>query len=212
MKIDILTTYEKHPINPYLHQFKYDLVKKHSVTILRSAKEARGGDLLFLISCNEKVSGQVLNNFKHSMVIHASDLPRGRGWSPHVWEIISGAGQITLSLLDAASEVDGGDIYKKVSIEIPRSALWNEINNLLFSAEIELMKFAIENFDNLEKTPQSGSFEATYYKKRSPADSKIDANKSISEQFNLIRVCDPNRFPAFFEFEGITYKLVLEKV
>ena len=212
MKIEILTTDPQHPINPYLKKLKSDLENNHSVSIIRFANEVSEGDFLFLISCNEKVSSKALEKFKYALVLHASDLPKGRGWSPHIWEIIDGAGQITLSLLDAADVLDGGDIYKKVYIDIPRSALFNEINDLLFSAEIQLIKYAIDNFGYLQKTPQRRDIESTYYKKRKPADSRVDPNKSIREQFNLIRICDPDRFPAFFELEGETFKLVLEKL
>jgi len=31
-------------------------------------------------------------------------------------------------------------------------------------------------------------------------------------QFNKIRICDPNRYPAFFVLHGKKYKLMLEKI
>lgn len=37
-----------------------------------------------------------------------------------------------------------------------------------------------------------------------------EPNKSIAEQFNLIRVCDPNRFPAFFEYLGREFNLEIK--
>ena len=76
----------------------------------------------------------------------------------------------------------------------------------------ELINFAIESFDNLQKSPQSSAIAATYYPKRSPKDSEIDPNRPISEQFDLIRVCDPNRFPAFLYHRGEAYKIILEKL
>ena len=212
MRIEILNTDEQHPINPYLRNLKACFEHNHSISIVRSADELSHGELLFLVSCNEIVSEYVLKKFKHAMVLHASDLPEGRGWSPHVWKIIGGAQQITMSLLEAAAEVDSGQVYKKIDVDIPKSALWEEINDLLFNAEIQLIEFAIENFANLKKYPQRSDIEATYYRKRSPADSEIDPYKSISEQFNLIRVCDPKRYPAVFRYQGETYKLVLEKI
>ncbi len=212
MKIEILNTDPNHPINPYLKRLQSNLEKNHSISILRSVQKVTTGDLLFLVSCSQIVDSDVLKNFEHAMVLHASDLPLGRGWSPHIWEIIDGAEQINVSLLDAVAEVDCGDIYRKIKIDIPRSALWDEINDLLFAAEIQLIEFAIENFDNLQKYAQNPDVEATYYPKRKPKDSEIDPNKPISEQFDLIRVCDPNRFPALFHHRGETYRLTLEKL
>ena len=212
MKIEILNTDSSHPINPYLKQLQASLEPNHSVSIIRSPGKVTNGDLLFLVSCGEIVERDITRNFKHAMVLHASDLPKGRGWSPHVWDLLNGADKITVSLLDAAASVDQGDIYKKITVPIPKSALWDEINDLLFDTEIQLIEFAIENFNNLQKHPQSSEIAATYYPKRSPKDSVIDPSKSISEQFDLIRVCDPNRFPALLYHRGETYKIILEKI
>ena len=192
-------------------RLKSTLEQDHSISIIRSMHEATSGDILFLVSCEEIIYKEVLKKFKYAMVIHASDLPKGRGWSPHIWEIIDGAEQITVSLLDAVAEVDCGDIYKKIKIDIPKSFLWEEINDLLFKAEIQLIEFAIDNFDNLQKCSQSADIEPTYYPKRTPKNSEIDPYKSISEQFDLIRICDPNRFPAVFHYRGEVYKVILEK-
>ena len=212
MKIEILNTDPGHPINPYMKKLVEKLEHDHSVSIIRSLKQITNGDLLFLISCNEFVDRKATERFKHALVLHASDLPKGRGWSPHIWELLDGADCITVSLLDAAAAIDSGDIYKKVKVDIPRSALWDEINALLFAAEIQLIEFAIQNFENLKRYPQNSSDEVTYYPKRNPRDSEIDPNKPISEQFDLIRVCDPNRFPAHFHYRGEDYKIILEKL
>ena len=189
-----------------------NLEHDHSVSIIKSPKNVTNGDLLFLVSCNELVDNAVTERFKHALVLHASDLPKGRGWSPHIWELLNGADCITLSLLEAAAAVDCGDIYKKITIDIPGTALWNELNDLLFTAQIQLIEFAVNNFENLKKHPQNTDMEATYYPKRNPKDSEIDPEKPISEQFDLIRVCDPNRFPAHFHYRGESYKIILEKL
>ena len=212
MKIEILNTDPDHPINSHLKRLQSSLELNHSISIIRSPEQVTKGDLLFLVSCGEIVDRDITENFKHAMVLHASDLPKGRGWSPHIWELLNGADKITVCMLDAAATVDCGDIYKKITIDIPKSALWDEINALLFAAEIQLIEFAIENFENLQKYAQNTDIEATYYPKRNPQDSAIDPNKSITEQFDLIRVSDPNRFPALFYHRGEAYKIILEKL
>ena len=211
LKIENLNTDPHHPINPYLKLFQSDLEPTHSVSIIRSPEHVTKGNLLFLVSCNRILDRNIIGNFEHAMLLHASDLPKGRGWSLHIWELLNGASKITVSLLDAAAAVDCGDIYKKITVDIPKSALWDEINDLLFAAEIQLIEFAIANVDNLQKYAQDSDIEATYYPKRTPKDSEVDPNKSISEQFDLIRLSDPNRFPAIFCHRGKTYKLILKK-
>jgi methionyl-tRNA formyltransferase len=211
MKITILNTSGDHPINSWLEVW----VKKHQVIheiqLLRSKKELVEGDILFLISCSEIISEHDRAKFKKTLVIHASDLPKGRGWSPHIWALINGAQQITISLLEAVDKVDSGDIWKKIKINIPKTAIYNEINQLIFKAELELMDFAVENFAQIIPTKQP-AIEQGYWPKRTPQDSEIDIYKSIDEQFDLIRVCDQERFPAFFYKNGKKFKLKIEKI
>lgn len=210
MKISVLCTDENHPVNDYLYKWIGIKNKDHQIELVRKKSNLSGGDILFLISCSEIIEKKDRDIYKKSLIIHASDLPKGRGWSPHIWEIINGAELLTLSLLEAEDKVDSGRIWKKKRVHIPKDFLWDEINTAVFEAEIELMDYAVENFCNVEPLEQEG--DATYYKRRKPEDSKLDINRSILEQFDRIRVCDPDRFPAFFDINGFRYSVKLEKI
>ena len=184
----------------------------HQVELLQTKSQLSGGELLFLISCSEIIKEADRGKYHATLVLHASDLPKGRGWSPHIWEIVQGAEHITLSLLEAEDKVDSGRIWAKQQIPVPQDALWDEINHQLFTAEIELIDLAVKQFGRLTPVIQTQVDQATYYPKRTPQESQIDPHRTIAEQFNRIRVCDPNRFPAFFELHGKKYKLILEKL
>ena len=209
MNIAILTTSKEHPVNAYLDKWA-EKNQNHQINIVHSKEELISGDILFLISCSEIISKLEREGFEKTLVVHASDLPHGRGWSPHVWEIINGATDITLSLLEAADEVDTGDIWKKISVSIPKTALFDEINELIFDSELKLMDFAIENYNTIKPKKQP-NIDSAHWPKRSPKDSEIDVNKGISEQFDLIRVCDPDRFPAFFFKDGKKFNITIKK-
>lgn len=211
MKITVLCSDMLHPVNAHL-QLWIAKHQAHQIDLVRSKYELSHGSLLFLISCSEIVSEADRQPYSKTLIIHASDLPRGRGWSPHIWQIIGGATTLTLTLLEAANKVDSGDIWKKLQIDVNKDALWDEINQAVFDAELMLMDFAVENFGAIQPQAQSTVIEPTYYPKRSPIDSKVDAKKSIEEQFDLIRVCDPDRFPAYFELHGQKYTIRLEKI
>jgi methionyl-tRNA formyltransferase len=211
MNISILCSDALHPVNAYLQSWIAAHKDQHQIDLVRSKSELSHGDLLYLISCSEIVTEADRRPYSKTLVIHASDLPRGRGWSPHIWQIIDGATALTLTLLEAANNVDSGDIWKKIEIIVNKDALWDEINHLVFDAELSLMDFAVENFDTIEPQKQSAAIKPTYHPKRSPANSKIDPKKSIEDQFDLIRVCDPDRFPAYFELHGHKYNIRLEK-
>ena len=212
MRITILCSDEFHPVYPYLKYWKKRHEDKHDISLAKHKAELGGGDILFLVSCSELIDAAERQAFKSCLVLHASDLPRGRGWSPHVWDIVNGAEQITVTLLEAADKIDSGRIWKKITIPIPKHALWNEVNESLFSAEISLISFGVESFGKIEPQVQSSKIEPTYFRRRFPVDSEISPFLSISEQFNKIRVCDPERYPAYFVLHGCRYKLILEKM
>jgi methionyl-tRNA formyltransferase len=186
--------------------------EQHQIDLVHSKAGLTEGDLLFLISCSEILTESDRRAFTTTLVIHASDLPIGRGWSPHIWQILDGDTEFTLSLMEAEDKLDSGAIWKKVLITIDRDALWDEINHKIFEAELSLMDFAVLHCEGMTATPQSTEVEPTYLPKRTPLDSKIDPQKSIEEQFNLLRVCDPDRFPAYFELHGHRYSIRLEKI
>lgn len=211
MRITILCSSDEHPVNSYLKRWVDSRKNEHDIDLVRSKAELRGGDILFLISCNQIINQSDRSAYAKTLVIHASDLPKGRGWSPHIWQILEAKEEIVVTLLDAEDKVDSGDIWLKLRVKIPRDALWDEINHYIFEAELELMGFAVNNFDHVTPQPQESSITPTYYPKRTPEDSRVDPGKDIKSQFDLIRVCDPERFPAFFELNGCKYIIRLEK-
>ena len=212
MKISFLCSEKNHPVRDYLNDWIKSNKNKHSIELVRSKNELSGGDILFLISCHEIIEKVDRSAYGSSLVLHASNLPQGKGWSPHIWEIINGAKEITLTLLEAEDSLDSGKILKKILIPVKNHTLWDEINNDLFRAEIDLINFAIESYNSITPQEQDTITETIYYRKRTPEDSRIDPSISIDDQFNLIRVCDPKRFPAFFELYGHRYKIILEKL
>jgi methionyl-tRNA formyltransferase len=212
MKISILCTSASHPVNAHLERWIAAHCGEHQIELLRDRAALVGGDLLFLVSCGEIVPVDDRNKFTSTLVLHASDLPTGRGWNPHIWTLLAGANSITVTLLEAEDKVDSGDIWAQVVVPVPRHALWDEVNELLFSAEMSLLDEAIARFTSPHPSPQSITIEPSHFRLRTPADSRIDPTRTIEEQFDLLRLCDPNRYPAYFDLRGRRYKITLEKV
>lgn len=211
LNISILCSDITHPIYPWLLKWVRLNENDHNINLVTSKKELEDGEILFLISCNEIIGRDVRKRYKATLVLHASDLPNGRGWSPHIWQILEGKNIISVALLEAADEVDSGAIWCKKKLCFEGNELTDEINEKLFTIELELMEFAINNYDKVVPVAQE-VVDATYYPKRSPSDSRLDPYKSIAEQFDLLRVSDPNRFPAFIDFRGCRYNIKIEKI
>jgi hypothetical protein len=211
MDISILCDSPNHPILPYLFRWQADR-SDHNVRIHNRMNQLTGGDILFLISCNTIIKQETQSLYRHVLVIHASDLPLGRGWSPHIWQILAGNTDITVSLLEAAEKVDSGRIWCKQTCHIPKTALFDEINRILFQTEIDIMSYALDSYHSITPQPQDMSIAPTYYPKRTPEDSRLDINQSLRSLFDQIRVADPHRYPAFFYLDGQKFTLTLGKV
>jgi len=212
MNITIFCTDRNHPVVPYLENWRSELVKNdHEITIVYDKNELSKGDILFLISCSQIVDKRTRQNYKATLVLHASNLPEGRGWSPHIWEILKGSSELTVCLLEATDPVDTGDIWLREKISLEGHELLPEINDKVFRTELILMTEAISKFDSINPKPQK-NFPANYYKKRVPEDSKLDPNKTIAEQFDLLRIVDSERYPAFIDYRNNRYILRINKV
>ena len=212
MKIDLLCSKQDHPVNGWLSEWSETATQHHEVRILNSMSQLIAGDLLFLVSCAEVIPEGIRSRYTHTVVIHASDLPEGRGWSPHVWAILEGASTITVSAINAENRVDSGAIWAKRNFALVGHELHDEINDALFKTEMKLLDDVVSMVERGENpAPQPRGIDS-YYPRRTPADSEIDADRSIAEQFEKIRVADPNRYPAFFKLRGHVYKMSIRKV
>jgi methionyl-tRNA formyltransferase len=212
MKISVLCTDPRHPVVPRLMEWRDAMAGAgHGVSLCFDKQDLVGGDILFLVSCSQLIGDAEREKFPVVLVLHASDLPTGRGWSPHIWSILEGESRITVCLLEAASRVDSGAIWMKAQFALEGHELLPEINQKLFSAELDLMSEAVRNHGALESTPQSGD-PGPYRQRRTPADSRLDPGKTIAEQFDLLRVVDNERYPAFFDFRGKRYVVKIAKV
>lgn len=213
MNISVLCTNQHHPVNEWLQRWQTLHQANHQIAICRDRNELCGGDLLFLVSCSQIIDARIRAKYRNTFVLHASDLPKGRGWSPYIWELLEGAETITVSLISAEDGVDTGAVWAKRSFYVPKDALYDEIHELLFNTELALMDEALMLVEhNAAPHHQSNDIEPTYYPKRSPADSEIDPTQSLSLLFNTIRVMDPQRYPAFFRLHGHTFTIEVKKV
>lgn len=205
MQITVFCSDATHHVVPMLKRW----CKTNRAKLVFSKSGCTGGDALFLISCTQIVGPVVRARYKKSLVIHESDLPDGRGWSPLAWQILGGRRDFTVSLIEAGDSVDSGPIWRKEKLRLEGHELSGEINDARDAVRERLMDWAVANFSSVEPKKQVGI--PSYYPRREPKDSRLNPLRSLAEQFDLLRICDP-RFPAFFELRGHRYEVTLRKV
>lgn len=210
-RVTILCSDPAHPVNAWLSAWSSREAARADVTLCRDVSEVGSGDTLFLISCQQIVKADVRARFRHTLVLHASDLPKGRGMSPHIWQIVEGADRIVLTMLEAEDGFDTGAIWHQAEIHFDGTELYDEINAKIFDAEVALMTWALDHAENPSPRAQADD-EPSYYRRRTPEDSRVDPLRPLAESFDLLRVADPSRYPAFFEYRGQRYRIRIEKV
>lgn len=197
---------------PHLNQWRDELVAQgHAVEIVGELTHPTEGDLLFLLSYWSIVPEHVLQKFSHCLVVHESELPHGRGWSPVSWAVLDGQSVVPGCLLEASANVDAGEIYYRDQMTLEGDELLDEIRELQAQMTFRLCNRFIANYPAVSRCgmPQQGT--PTYLPRRGPPDSRLDPQKSIAEQFDLLRIVDNDSYPAFFEWRGQRYQLAISK-
>lgn len=165
------------------------------------------GDLLFILAFDRILPEEFLDKHKQNIVIHASDLPEGKGFSPMSWQIAEGRDTITFTMFDAVKDVDAGQIYFKKHLKLVGNELYEEWKSLQADMQENMVRDFLDAYPNQTPTDQTG--ETTYYRKRNRGDDEVKLDNTLATAFNTIRVCDPNAFPAWFECEGRKFKIVV---
>ena len=158
------------------------------------------GDVCLLLSCGRLLSAEQLALHLHNMVVHESALPQGQGWSPMTWQILEVASMIPITLFEAVAELDAGPIYLQRQIELQGYELVEEWRALQAQATLELCLAWFDRYHEVVAAAQPQQGEASHFRRRRPADSELDPQRSLAEQFELLRVVDSERYPAFFHW------------
>jgi len=207
MKIAILTT-----PNQWFIQYAEQLHKKiENSKLFFSHKEMQDDfDIVFILSYHSIIQEEYLKKNKHNIVVHASDLPQGKGWAPMFWQILEGKNDIVFSMFEAGRGVDDGEIYMKKTLHLNGTELNDELRFKQAEFIIEMCLDFLKNYEQC-KIPRVQMGKESFYMKRGPKDSLLDIHKTIEDQFNLLRIVDNENYPAFFYIKNKKYILKIEE-
>lgn len=198
-------------ILPFVENFIKDVNHNGDHAVLyRSYKEIPETDIAFFLGCIRIAPEEVLKKSKRNLVCHASDLPKGRGFSPSSWAILEGINDIPVCLLEAVKAVDAGPVVYREKMHLEGHELANETRDIFGKLTIKLCNRFLNEPIPPAGIPQVG--EPSFYPRRGPLENKLDFRKSIAEQFNLLRIVDNQLYPAYFDHLGHRYKITIEKI
>jgi UDP-2,4-diacetamido-2,4,6-trideoxy-beta-L-altropyranose hydrolase len=199
----------------WLNAFLPDLItalwrRGHAVRWIHTPAALCPGDVCLLLSCGRLLNADQLGLHRHNLVVHESALPQGQGWSPMTWQILEGTSSIPITLFEAVADLDAGPIYLKQQITLQGHELVGEWRALQARATFELCLAWFDRHQEVVNAAKPQYGEASHYPRRGPADSRLDPELSLAEQFNLLRVVDNQRYPAYFQWRGRSYILNLQ--
>ena len=195
---------------PYAQSLCCEIKKLGSeCTIFRSPEELAAGWINFILGCVHILPAPILQQFKHNLVVHGSNLPAGKGFSPTTWQILEDKKTIPICLFEATEAVDAGDIWIRDTIMLDGTELHDEWRTLLSLKIIELCLRFINEHETLKPEKQTGK--ESFYPKRTGKDSELSVDKTIAEHFNLLRVANNQKYPAYFYINGHKYILSIRK-
>jgi methionyl-tRNA formyltransferase len=209
MRIAILVNNPASWAVPYADQLAARLARDHDVVRCERNEDIPNGDCAFLLSCSRIVPKSILDRNTHNIVIHASDLPRGKGFAPSTWQVLEGKNEIPVTCFEAVEDLDAGPVYARDVILLDGTELHDEIRMKLWSACERLIDITIASFPSLQGVPQQGI--STTYHRRTREHDQLDPEKTIAEQFNALRVAKNDEYPAWFSYRGKRYTLKIDE-
>lgn len=199
-------------INPAIYDLMIDWTELgHRVHWTHRQEDLPPADFCFLLSFSQVVPSEVTAQFRHTLVVHESELPQGKGWSPLSWQVIDGRRRIPVTLFEAVDRVDSGRIYAQRWIEFEGHELVDELRAVQAKATLSLCRWFVERYPESAAQAREQIGVESFYARRGPADSELDPEKSIADQFNLLRVVDNERYPAYFTWHGYQYQLIVSR-
>ncbi len=157
-------------------------------------------DIMVVVAYGLILPKVILNAPKYGCLnIHASLLPRWRGAAPIQRAILEGDKQTGITIMQMDEGLDTGDMLYKLATDINQTDTSSVMHDKLSLLGSKGIIFTLEKLDGLTPTPQDNSL-ATYAKKITKEEAKINWNESAVDIFHKIKAFNP--WPVVYYGEG----------
>ena len=206
MKIILLTSKESWLSNNISLLKKLSKFKISRV-IHEASKINKKYDICLILSYYKKIKPIYLNRCKHNLVVHESNLPNGKGFSPLYWQILNNKTNITFTLFECSNKIDGGNYYIKKKFKFSSHLLYEQIKQRQMTCALNLINIFIRLKKNNKLKLYYQKGKESFYRKFRETDSKIDIDKSIKSQIGKLRTRNNELFPSYFIYKNKKFKL-----
>ena len=136
MRIAILTTQNQWFVE-YAKQLNSEI---QNSKLFFDHNNTKNFDIVFILSYHNIIPKNILETNRHNIVIHASALPKGKGWAPLFWQVLEGKKEILFTMFEASNGVDNGDVYMQKTLELSCYELNEELRDKQAKHTIDMCK------------------------------------------------------------------------
>lgn len=169
----------------------------------------RNPDVIFCLGWSKLIREPLLNMPKLGVVgFHPAALPANRGRHPLIWALVLGLKETASTFFFMDEGADSGDILSQVKVPIDET----DDAGTLYSKVTDIAIQQIEDFvpklaiGKVSRQPQCAQV-ANVWRRRSPADGRIDWRMSAQAIHNLVRGLTKPYIGAHFDHEGQSIKV-----
>lgn len=196
-------------IKPYAKNFKKKFKNNKYKIKISDKLFGFSKSIVFLLGNTRIVGNNFLRKNLVTLVIHESNLPKGKGFAPVQWQILNNAKKIPIVLFKASEKVDSGNIIFRDKFFVKKTDLNEDIRKSQANSTFKLIKKYLMKYPSIVEKKQYGK--STYFKKRTKKDSKLNLKKSLLSQLNLLRIVDNKKYPAYFNYLGKKFTIKIYK-
>ncbi len=169
-------------------------------------------DLVIVVAYGQVIPKIYLETAKFGFInIHASLLPKWRGAAPIQRAIMNRDKKIGVSIMKIEEQLDTGPVLSSKEIDLDKSLTYEEIESKLSAMGANLLIKTLQQIQNGKaKFKNQIHSEATYAKKISKIESKINWNLDAEDVVAHIHGLSPNP-GAWFEYNGSRFKALRVK-
>ena len=198
-------------IKKFFNTYKFKSLnrKKYIFKISFKPSSIKKQNIVFPLSFTKKLSKKFLSSNKLTIIPHPSKLPKDKGFAPIANQILRGNNFFYITMIKASEKIDSGEILMQKKFLLNGTELSNNLRKMQALKIFQMIDNFLIYYPKFKLRAQKGK--SSYNKRRLPEDSKLDINKSIKKQFNLLRIVDNEKYPAFFDYKKNRYYLKIFK-
>ena len=160
-------------------------------------------DLILESGLYRVIPDEILKKPKIGIIgTHETPLPEGRGFAPIQWSVLNKREHLVITLYKLNIGVDDGEIINQVRKPIAKLDTVKVLDLKRKEGIKEGFRIFIDELEQGYIVLRGQTGRPSYSKKRTPESCELDVNKTLANLWDHIRICDNEKYPAWFKINN----------